>query len=131
MKVLQAARMMCATLVIASAPACAAALVGAGAAGAIGWTERGAQTTVNGTVDQNWSRAVATFQAMGITQTDTKTESDGDRSLMGMKGDKMVTVSFKPAAGTTTHLEVTARKNEVQYDRDMAKEILTNIVNRT
>ncbi|HET6764758.1 MAG TPA: DUF3568 family protein [Longimicrobiaceae bacterium] len=132
MKVLQAARVACAALVIASAPACAAALVGAGAAGAIGWNERGAESTVNGTVDQNWSRALATFQQMGIMQSDTKTENNGaERKLEGTKGDMMVTVVMRSREATTTYVEVTAKKNMVDYDRDYAKQVLTSIINRT
>ena len=132
MKLLQAARVMCVALTVASAPACAAALVGAGAAGAIGWTQRGAESTVNGTIDQNWNRAMSTFRDMGIAQSDTKVENNGnERKLEGMHGDQMVTVVMRTKDSGTTYVEVTAKKNMVDYDRDYAKSVLTNIINRT
>ena len=132
MTILKGARTLCMAMLVASAPACAAALVGAGAAGAIAWTDRGAESTVNGTVSQNWDRAVAVFQNMGITQTGQKSEDNGtERTLMGTKGDTEVTVTMHERQATTTKIEVTAKRNTVDYDKSMAKDILTAIVNRT
>ena len=132
MTILKGARTLCMAMLVASAPACAAALVGAGAAGAIAWTDRGAESTVNGTIDQNWNRAMATFRDMGISQSDTKIENDGnERKLEGVRGDQMVTVVMRSKSSSTTYVEVTAKKSMVDYDRNYAKEVLTNIVNRT
>ncbi|MDB4950144.1 MAG: hypothetical protein JWM27_2793 [Gemmatimonadetes bacterium] len=132
MNVLKAARTMCVALAVAGAPACAAALVGAGAAGAIGWNDRGAESTVNGTVDQNYTRAMAVFQQMGISQTGQKSEDNGhERTLMGTKGDTEVTVTLHMREATTTKVEVTAKRNMVDYDKNMAKDILTAMINRT
>jgi DNA-binding protein YbaB len=132
MNVLKAARTMCVALAVCTAPACAAALVGAGAAGAIGWNERGAESTLNGTIDQNWSRALATFQSMGIMQSDTKVENNGaERKLEGMHGETMVTVVMRSKDNNTTFVEVTAKKSMVDYDRDYAKQVLTDMVHRT
>jgi Protein of unknown function (DUF3568) len=132
MTILKGARTLCMAMLVLSAPACAAALVGAGAAGAVAWTDRGAESTVNGTVTQNWDRATAVFQQMGITQTGQKSEDNGtERTLMGTKGDTEVTVTFHERQATTTKVEVTARRNMVDYDKNMAKDILTAIVNRT
>jgi hypothetical protein len=132
MTVLQGARRICLALVIGAAPGCAAALVGAGAAGAIAWTDRGAESTVNGTVDATYNRALAVFQQMGITLTGQKTEDNGnERTLMGTKGDTEVTVTLHERQATTTKVEVTARRNMVAYDKSFAKDVLTNIVNRT
>jgi hypothetical protein len=132
MTVLQGARTMCLALVIAAAPACAAALVGAGAAGAVAWTDRGAESTVNGTVDATYNRTMAVFQQMGIAQTGQKSEDNGtERTLMGTRGDTEVTVTLHERQATTTKVEVTARRNMVDYDKNMAKDVLTNIINRT
>jgi DNA-binding protein YbaB len=132
MTILQGARRICLALVIAAAPGCAAALVGAGAAGAIAWNGRGAESTVNGTIDQNWNRAMATFQQMGIAQSDTKVENSGnERKLEGSVGNRMVTVVMRSKDNGTTFVEVTAKRSMVDYDKDYAKEVLTNIINRT
>lgn len=132
MTILKGARTLCMAMLVASAPACAAALVGAGAAGAIAWTDRGAESTVNGTTSQTWDRATAVFQQMGITQTGQKSEDNGsERTLMGTKGDTEVTVTLHERQATTTKVEVTAKRNMVDYDKNMAKDILTAIVNRT
>ena len=53
---------------------CFLAAAGAGAAGAIAYTNRGASSDVSGTVDQVFDRAVAAFGQNGVTETGRSTE---------------------------------------------------------
>lgn len=110
---------------------CFLAAAGAGAAGAVAYTNRGASSDVAGTVDQVFDRAVTAFQQAGISETGRSTEDNGDkRKLLGMKGEQEVTVDLSRSNATTTKVEVTARKSPVEYDRELAKDVLSRIVAR-
>lgn len=121
------------SLVLATFPlavnACFLVAAGAGAAGAIAYTNRGATSVVGGSVDQVFDRAVAAFQQAGINATGRSTEENGiQRKLIGTKGEYEVTAELTRATDSTTKVEITARKNTVEFDKEMAKDILNRIV---
>ena len=102
---------------------------GAGAAGAIAYTNRGATSVVSGTVDQVFDRTGAAFQQAGITETGRSTEDSGrQRKLVGTRGEYEVTAELSRSSDSTTKVEITARKSAVEYDKELAKDILNRIL---
>ena len=122
-------------VVLAASPlaagGCFLVAAGAGAAGAIAYTNRGATSVVAGTVDQAFNRAVAAFQQAGITETGRATENSGRlRKLIGKKGEVEVTAELNWATDSTTKVEITAKENAVEYDKELAKDVLNLILAR-
>ena len=112
--------------------AAAAVAAGAGAAGAIAWTQRGASSLVPGSVGEVFERSSGVFEQMGITRTgDATRESGAERTLTGRRGDLDVTVEIRRESATSTRVEVYARSNEVQYDRELARDVLSRIIGRS
>ena len=112
-----------------AAGGCFLVAAGAGAAGAVAYTNRGATSVVAGTVDQVFDRSTAAFQQAGITETGRTTENSGRvRKLIGTKGEYEVTAELNRSTDSTTKVEITARKSAVEYDKEMAKDILTRLL---
>ena len=112
-----------------AAGGCFLVAAGAGAAGAVAYTNRGASSVVAGTVDQVFDRSAAAFQQAGITETGRTTENSGrERKLIGTKGEYEVTAELNRSTDSTTKVEITARKSAVEYDKEMAKDILTRLL---
>jgi hypothetical protein len=110
---------------------CFLVAAGAGAGAAIAYTNRGAKSVVDGSVDQVFDRSAAAFQQVGITETGRGVEDSGaKRRLVGTKGETEVTVELTRESATTTSVEVVAKKNPVDYDKDFAKTVLTRIVQK-
>ena len=121
------------SLILAASPlgvsGCFLVAAGAGAAGAIAYTNRGATSVVAGTVDQAFGRAAAAFQQASITETGRSTEESGrQRKLIGTKGEYEVTAELNRSTDSTTKVEITARKSAVEYDKELAKDILNRIL---
>ena len=105
------------------------AAAAAGAAGAVYATTRGAEALVAGSVDQVAARAQKVMTDMNIAPAAEKTETAGDKhELKGKQGDLDITIDMQRSDSTTTKVEVTARKNLAEWDKDYAKEVLTRIV---
>lgn len=112
----------------AAAPACVAAAA-AGAGGALYVTSRGAESLVQGQPSEVAPRVTAAFSEFQIQQTGNSTENGGDKQeFKGTKGDLEVTVTLERKSPTTTNVEVTARKNLAEWDKDFAKQVLQKIV---
>ncbi|HEX7242455.1 MAG TPA: hypothetical protein VF263_19355 [Longimicrobiaceae bacterium] len=112
-----------------AAPGCLAAAAAAGAGGAIAYTQRGAGSVVQGTVDQTFQRGVAVFRDMGITRTGESTEDGGaERKLTGTRGETEVTVEIERETASTSKVEVYARRSPVEWDRELAKDVLSRMV---
>jgi len=112
-----------------AAGGCFLVAAGAGAAGAVAYTNRGATSVVAGTVDQVFDRSAAAFQQAGITETGRTTENSGrERKLIGTKGEYEVTAELHRSTDSTTKVEITARKSAVEYDKEMAKDILHRLL---
>lgn len=102
---------------------------GAGAAGAIAYTNRGASSSIAGSVDATFNRATAAFSAMGITETGRSTDDSGaTRRLTGKQGDTEVNVEMKRESNDVTKVEVVAARNTVDFDKDLAKRVLDRIM---
>lgn len=112
-----------------AASGCIAAAAGAGAATGIYLTSRGAESLVEGSVEEVAARTQAAFREFDITHTREVTERGGDiRNFEGTTGESTVTVNLERKSPTTTNVEVTVRKNEVEWDKEHAQEILASIV---
>ena len=102
---------------------CAAGLA-AGAAGGIYATTRGAEALVSGSVDQVAARAQTVMKDMNIAPSAEKTETSGDKhELKGKQGDLDITIQMQRSDSATTKVEVYARKNLAEWDKDAAKEV--------
>jgi hypothetical protein len=113
------------------AAGCAAAAVGAaaGAAGGVYLTTRGAQSLVDGSIDQVAARAQAVMKEMQIVPDASSTANGGDkREFKGKKGDLDVTITLESRSTTTTHVEASARRNLAEWDKNFAQDIVTRIV---
>jgi hypothetical protein len=108
------------------------AAAAAGAGTGIYLTSRGAESVVNGSVDQVAARTRAVLKSEGVAIDATSMEDSGDkRQTKGKKGDLDITVSMERQSATTTKTEVSARKNLAEWDQDYAKRILDKIVKRS
>jgi len=110
------------------ASACLAAAA-AGAAGGVYFTSRGAESLVEGSIDQVAARAEAVMAEMQIVKDAESSERGGDRrELKGKKGDLDVTIQMRRESPTTTKVEVTARENLAEWDKEYAQQVLERIV---
>jgi hypothetical protein len=107
------------------------AAAAAGAAGGIYLTSRGAESVVEGSVDQIAGRAEAVMKELAIVKEGESTENQGDKQVLkGKKGDLDVTIDIDRESPTTAKVEVTARKNLAEWDKEFAKEVLNRIVEK-
>jgi len=116
--------------VVLPSTGCVAAAA-AGAAGAVYLTSRGAESVVQGSVDEIAGRAEAVMGEMGIVKEGESTENQGDEQVLkGKKGDLDVTIEIERESESTAKVEVTARENLAEWDKDYAKEVLSRIVQK-
>jgi hypothetical protein len=107
----------------------AAAAAGAGAG--IYLTSRGAESLVEGSIDQIAARARAVMNEEGIVPDASSTEDGGDkREIKGKKGDLDITFEMEQKSDKTTRVEVTARKNLAEWDKEYAQQLLQRIVEK-
>lgn len=119
-------------LLTLAAGGCVAAAAGAGAAAGIYYSDRGAEAQINAPVASTYTAAAQTFQDMGITQTKTSSQTEDNiesRELDGTTSDRNIEVHLKEQ-GAGTHVEVVAKKSEVTWDKEMAKQILSQIAGK-
>jgi hypothetical protein len=111
---------------------CVAAAAAAGAGAGVYLTSRGAESLVESSVDQVATRAQAVMSAEGIVPDASSSESGGNkRELKGKKGDLDVTIQLERQSGSTTRVEVTARKNLAEWDKEYAQQLLTQIIEKS
>jgi hypothetical protein len=111
---------------------CVAAAAAAGAGAGIYLTTRGAESTVEGSIDNVSARAQAVLREEGIVLDESNMESGGDkREFKGKKGDLDVTVELERTGDNSTRVEVTARENVAEWDKEYAQELLSKIVERS
>jgi hypothetical protein len=107
------------------------AAAAAGAAGGIYLTSRGAESVVEGSVADVAGRAKAVMGEMGIVPEGESTEDQGDKQVLkGKQGDLDVTIDINRESPTTAKVEVTARKNLAEWNKDYAKQVLGRIVEK-
>ena len=113
------------------ATGCVAAAAAAGAGAGIYLTSRGAESLVESSVDQVATRARAVMSEEGIVPDASNAESGGTkREFKGKKGDLDVTIQLERESGSTTRVEVTARKNLAEWDKEYAQQLLSRIVQK-
>ena len=124
-------RLLAVLALVSTATGCIAAAAAAGAAGAIAYTERGANSEVNASVNTLLQATEATFSEMNIVIIERKTAENGTEvELKGNRGDLDVTVNIHQDNPPTTKIDVTAKRNVVDYDRDYARDILQRVLKR-
>jgi len=107
----------------------AATAAAAGAGTGVYLTSRGAESIIDGSVDEVDRRARAVFAAEGIPVSGSQMESSGDkREIKGTKDDLDISVSMERQGPQTTKTEVSARKNIAVWDKDYAQQLLGKIV---
>ena len=110
---------------------CVAAAAAAGAGAGIYLTTRGAESIVESSVDQVAGRARAVMAEEGIVPDEASMEKGGDkREFKGKKGDLDVTIEIERKSSTPTRVEVAARKNLAEWDKDYAQQLLSRIVEK-
>lgn len=112
-----------------AASGCLAAAAAAGAGAGVYLTSQGAESIVDAPIARVAERSRIVMQQMDIAPTGTQMNGDGsERELKGRTGDVDVTIELEAQSDSTTRLEVTARDNLVQYDQELAREIVERIV---
>lgn len=115
----------------AAASGCVVIAAGAGAGGAIHFTNNGAESVVRASVEATSSATERAFEHFGIERTSLKIEGDGaKREIEGKSAerDTGVSVKLEKEDEDTTRVEVSARKSLVTWDKDFAREIIEKIV---
>lgn len=108
--------------------ACVAAAA-AGAAGAIYATTRGVESLVSVPVDQVATRVPPVMDKLEIVQTGKSTEDTGaKREFKGTHGDLDVSIQLEQQDSAMTKVEVSARKNVAEWDKDFARTVLEEIL---
>jgi hypothetical protein len=116
-------------LPVAGCVAAGAAAAGAGAG--IYLTSRGAESLVEAPIDQTATRARAVMEEENIVPDASSTENGGDkRELKGKKGDLDITIQMERKSDKTTRVEVSARKNLAEWDKDYAQHLLSRIIEK-
>ncbi len=109
---------------------CLAAAAGGAAAG-VYLTSRGAEAVVEGSVADVAQRAQSVMGEMAIVKEDESTEDQGAKHVLkGKKGDLDVSIEINRETDKTAKVEVTARENLAEWDKDFAKDVLNRIVER-
>jgi hypothetical protein len=107
---------------------CAAAAA-AGAAGAVYATTRGVGSLVAQPIDRVAATSESVMKNMNIVQTGSSTDDGGaKREVKGTHGDLDVSVEMERQDSATTKVEVHARKNLAEWDKDYARSVLEKIV---
>jgi len=114
------------------AAGCAAAAVAAGAGAGVYLTSRGAESLVNGPIDDVAARTKSVLNEMNIVQDAQSSENQGaKREFKGKKGDLDVTVQLESKDAKTTRVEASARKNLAEWDKDFAQTLIRRIVEKS
>jgi hypothetical protein len=94
-------------------------------------TSRGAESLVEGSIDQIAARARSVMNEEGIVPDASSTEDGGDkREIKGKKGDLDITFEMEQKSDKTTRVEVTARENLAEWDKEYAQQLLQRIVEK-
>jgi hypothetical protein len=111
---------------------CVAAAAAAGAGAGIYLTTRGAESTVEGSIDQVATRAQAVMFEEGIVPDESTLKAGGDkRQFKGKKGDLDVTIDLERKSSNTTRVEVSARENLAEWDKEYAQQLLSKIIQKS
>lgn len=129
----RAVRFLVAAMVLPLVAGCAAIAAGAvGAAAAIEYTDRGAESYVDASISEVASATESAFRSMGITIEERRSEpEEAEIEIKGDDGDwKVVTDIEGDRDAGRTHVEVTVSRNMVDYEKSRAEDILRAILDR-
>lgn len=108
---------------------CIAAAAAAGAGTAVYVTSRGAEAVLEGAPADLESRVLTALREHDVSVSGSATEDGGDkRTWTGRAGDINVDVSAERQSPSTTKLEVTARRNLADWEKEFAERVLRSIV---
>jgi hypothetical protein len=113
---------------------CLLAAAGAGAGGAIYFTERGAESIVPVSIDRAASATRKVLDELKVRHTASASEQrqDGEqREIDGTAGARDVSVTLKAQGKNSTQVQVVAKTSAVTWDKDFARAILDKIVAHT
>jgi hypothetical protein len=112
--------------------ACVAGAAAAGAGAGIYLTSRGAESIVPGSLESVADRSKAVMAEEGITLQETDAKEEGEKlELTGKKGDLDVSIELDREEANTTKVEVSARKNVAEWDKEYAQRVLSKIVEKS
>lgn len=129
----RAVRFLVAAMVLPLVAGCAAIAAGAvGAAAAIEYTDRGAESYVDASISEVAAATESAFRSMGITIEERRSEpEEAEIEIKGDDGDwKVVTDIEGDRDAGRTHVEVTVSRNMVDYEKSRAEDILRAILDR-
>jgi len=107
----------------------AAAVAGAGAATGIYLTTRGAEGVVDGDLRTVTGRTEAVMRDLGLRVTERKIEYDDNEVEFKAKTDDLdVSIDLEAESARTTRVQVEARRNLVEWDKDYAQMVIRRIV---
>ena len=110
---------------------CVVAAAGAGAGGGIYFTQRGVESVVPASVDRTAAATKQAFDALKIRQTKAATEQADNggekRQIDGTADDRDISVTLT-SDGSSTRVQVVAKKSAVTWDKDFARAVLDKIV---
>ena len=101
---------------------------GAAAAAAIAYNDRGATSNLDASVARTADATERAFRTLGITLTERKNESDGIEVQGARQEWKYVVDIERDPGDTLTEIEVTVSKDQVNYSKDRAEELLRAIM---
>lgn len=119
-------------LMMLPAGGCLAAAAGAGAAGAIAYDNRGAQSMVKGKVSDVAAdaRIVLTEMEIALDGDDGTNGDENGQTVTGTRGEMRFRVSIERESSTTSEVRVTAREGTLDYDREVSRDVLSRIMAR-
>jgi len=107
---------------------CFLVAAGAGAGAGIYLTSRGAEAMVEQPMDGLVARTQAAFTELGVRPVGETIDHEGDtREFRGTKEDLDVTVKLERKSPSATQVEVTARRNMAEWDKEFAQRLLARI----
>lgn len=129
-KTMASARWALALALVLPTAGCVAAAAAAGAGAGIYLTTRGAESMIEGSIDDVSARTRAVLNEEGIVLDESNFEKGGDkREFKGKKGDLDVSVELE-RKGANTRVEASARKNVAEWDKEYAQQLLSKIVQK-
>lgn len=120
------------TILAISAPflltGCLLFAAGAGAGSGIYLTTRGAETVVEQPMDGLVARTQRAFTEFDLRPVEEKIDHEGaKREFRGTNDELDVTVKLERKSPETTRVEVSARRNLAEWDKDFAQRLLARI----
>lgn len=106
--------------------------MGAGAAGGIYYTKRGAETTIAAPIGRVFDASQRAFAEMGLRDTeaelDREDDDEAEGQLEGKRGDLKVKVTLKAKGRGPTRVRVVAKRDDFGWDKRFARDVLERIV---